>query len=381
MGDFLEPIRTWNPSRVGGDDFMYVDVSAVDSATKRIARPVRVGAAEAPSRARRLIRTGDVLVSTVRPNLNAIAVVPPTLDGATASTGFAVLRPSSELDERYLFHWVRTPAFVSDMVKKSTGASYPAVSERIVKESNIPLPSAKEQRRIAGILDAADAIRSKRKAVVAHVDALTHSVFNALFGELEASSTVGELATIQGGLQVSTARARHPVEVPYLRVANAHRGRFDLAEIKTLRATEAEVARTRLIAGDLLFVEGHANPAEVGRVARWSDQIPLCVHQNHLIRARLDTSRLLPRFAEMWLNSDPGARHFRRAGRTTSGLNTISASTVRSAPIAVPPLADQQAFVARVAHIDAVRTTVQRALADDDELFASLQSRAFSGML
>ena len=124
MGDFLEPIRTWNPSRVGGDDFMYVDVSAVDSATKRIARPVRVGAAEAPSRARRLIRTGDVLVSTVRPNLNAIAVVPPTLDGATASTGFAVLRPSSELDERYLFHWVRTPAFVSDMVKKSlTGTS------------------------------------------------------------------------------------------------------------------------------------------------------------------------------------------------------------------------------------------------------------------
>jgi type I restriction enzyme S subunit len=169
--------------------------------------------------------------------------------------------------------------------------------------------------------------------------------------------------------------------VPYLRVANVHRGRLDLTEIKTLRATEAEVARTLLEEGDLLFVEGHANPLEVGRVAVWSSAVDGCVHQNHLIRARLNPTQMLPGFASAWLNSSRGAVHFLRSAKTTSGLNTISASTVRSAPVPRVPLDDQRRFVAAVDRVRQVRTAVEGALAAHDELFASLKARAFQGEL
>ncbi|NLJ54445.1 MAG: restriction endonuclease subunit S, partial [Intrasporangiaceae bacterium] len=233
----------------------------------------------------------------------------------------------------------------------------------------------------AGTLDQADAIRAKRRQVLAHLDSLTQSIFHDMFGRDEATAEFGDVAEIQGGLQVSAKRAALPVEVPYLRVANAHRGRLDLAEVKTLRATEAEVDRTRLRKYDLLFVEGHANPLEVGRVAMWDGSVAGCVHQNHLIRGRIDKQRLLPVVALHWFNSVAGADHFRRAGRTTSGLNTISASTVRSAPIVLPDRGLQTQFADRVRQIEGTKSRLHAAVAADGELFASLQSRAFRGEL
>jgi type I restriction enzyme S subunit len=242
-------------------------------------------------------------------------------------------------------------------------------------------PPLAQQRRIAAILDAGDALRMARLALLASLDALLYAAFDSMFGDVVPHALMGEVAEIQGGLQVSAKRSNLPLEAPYVRVANVHRGRLDLSEVKTIRGTAPELARTRLAEGDLLFVEGHANPLEVGRVARWLGDIRNCVHQNHIIRARVDQTRLLPAFAEHWLNTDAGAAHFRRAGKTTSGLHTISAATVRSAPIAIPSLALQQTFVRLESEIRAQRSKVERALATEDELFASLQARAFSGRL
>jgi type I restriction enzyme S subunit len=153
---------------------------------------------------------------------------------------------------------------------------------------------------------------------------------------------LGECGEVQGGLQVSRKRQSLPIQRPYLRVANVYRDRLDLSEVKTIQTTELEATRTRLQQGDLLFVEGHANPNEVGRVAVWDGSIADCLHQNHLIRVRLNPGVLLPAFAVKWFNSPSGARHFRRAGNTTSGLNTISASTGRSAPTPLPSIAEQR---------------------------------------
>lgn len=158
--------------------------------------------------------------------------------------------------------------------------------------------------------------------------------------------TLSECGEVQGGLQVSRKRQSLPIQRPYLRVANVYRDRLDLSEVKKIQTTELEATRTRLQQGDLLFVEGHANPNEVGRVALWDGSIADCLHQNHLIRVRLDPSVLLPAFAVKWFNSPAGASHFRRAGKTTSGLNTISASTVRSAPTPLPSITEQRRIAA-----------------------------------
>ena len=81
------------------------------------------------------------------------------------------------------FHWVRSPLFVAEMVRRATGASYPAVSDRIVCDSKIPLPPLDEQKRIAEILDKADALQAKRRAASAQLDTLTQSIFLDMFGD------------------------------------------------------------------------------------------------------------------------------------------------------------------------------------------------------
>lgn len=389
LSELVESVATWNPLRAEPDDvFSYVDLSAVDQDAKRIVAARETACAEAPSRARQLVATDDVLVSTVRPNLNGVAQVTSDLDGATASTGFCVLRSkAAKLDASYLFQWVKSPSFVGDMVRKATGASYPAVSDRIIGESLIPLPPLAEQRRIAAILDQAEALRAQRRAAIAQLDSLGQAIFLEMFGDPVTNphglsmSSVGNVAEVQGGLQVTAARKDLPLELPYLRVANVYRGYLDLREIKTIRATNNEVRRTLLQRHDLLVVEGHGNPNEIGRSALWTAEISECIHQNHLIRVRFDPANVLPAFGCEYLNSPGGRQHLLRAGKTTTGLNTISVGNVRETPIALPPLHLQHAFAQRMHAIAKLKRAHRDGLERLDELFASLQHRAFRGEL
>lgn len=135
------PIEKWDPGKSEENkQIQYIDIASVDRELKSIESPQVVFSHEAPSRARQKVKSGDVLISTVRPNLNAVALVSDSLKDATASTGYCVLRCKSLLDERFLFYWVRSTYFIDDMVSQATGASYPAVSDKVIKESKIPLP-------------------------------------------------------------------------------------------------------------------------------------------------------------------------------------------------------------------------------------------------
>ena len=136
--------------------FQYVDIAGVDNINKRVNSARLILGAEAPSRARKKIRGNDVLVSSVRPNLNAVAIVPDHLDGGIASTGFCVLRANREsLDPLYLFLYVTTAHFIETMVSKARGANYPAVSDKDIREIEIPLPPLYMQRQFADITKAA----------------------------------------------------------------------------------------------------------------------------------------------------------------------------------------------------------------------------------
>lgn len=144
--------ETRNPADAPDSTFSYVDITSVDNVSKRIVAPKELLGRSAPSRARQVIRAGDVLVSTTRPNLNAVALVPPELDGQIASTGFCVLRPGAEIESEFLFSFVRTPAFISSLTELTKGALYPAVNDKQVFAQSISLPSKVEQRRIAARL-------------------------------------------------------------------------------------------------------------------------------------------------------------------------------------------------------------------------------------
>lgn len=328
------------------------------------------------------VPAGTVLLVT-RTSVGKVAIAGTELCFSQDIT--ALLPDSVKLDAGYLVHFLRTKE--DHFSRYARGATIKGITRQVVADLVIPLPPLEEQRRIAAILDRAETLRTQRRTALALLDSLTQSLFLDMFGDPVANpkrwsmSTIGDLAEVQGGLQVTSARKNLPVEVPYLRVANVYRGVLDLSEIKTIRATPAEIQRTTLVKDDLLVVEGHGNPNEIGRAALWNGEIEQCVHQNHLIRARFDCTKVQPVFASEYVNSPGGRQHLLRAGKSTSGLNTISVSNVRETPIALPPLPLQQTFATRIAAIEALKTTHRRALAALDALFASLQQRAFAGAL
>ena len=247
IGDLVSSVKKWNPRQDKTNALInYIDISSVNRETKEVEDVIKVFKHEAPSRARQLVAKGDVLVSTVRPNLNAVAHLEKEFDGATASTGFTVLRPDSKkICDRYLYYWVRSPYFVQDMIGRSTGASYPAVSDSIVKAYNIPLPPLEEQKRIAAILDKADAIRQSRQKAIALTEELLRSTFLDMFGDPVTNpkgwktKPLGEFLTTIIDYRGKTPK-KSSSGIPLISAANVHDGRVDLSHKQYISETDTE---------------------------------------------------------------------------------------------------------------------------------------------
>jgi type I restriction enzyme, S subunit len=137
----------------GSGEFDYIDISSVNNLTKQVEAPKRLPCSEAPSRARQRVRAGDVLVSMTRPNLNAVALVPHALDGATASTGFHVLRADTGTEPAWLFHAMQSPQFVAAMSELVQGALYPAVRPKDIRAFSLFVPPKAAQREVVAYLD------------------------------------------------------------------------------------------------------------------------------------------------------------------------------------------------------------------------------------
>lgn len=155
LGEILQKTETTNPLQSPEVEFQYIDVSSVSNSTFQTEVTHTLKGKDAPSRARRLVKTNDVLFATIRPTLRRIAVVPEHLDKQVCSTGYFVLRPKAEIDHRFLFYWLFTEGFMGQMEQLQKGASYPAVTDAEVRAQMIPFPPLPEQQRIVGILDEA----------------------------------------------------------------------------------------------------------------------------------------------------------------------------------------------------------------------------------
>ncbi len=384
LGSCVLRVETWNPLRAAPDEeFRYIDLSAVDQDTKSITEAREMACAEAPSRARQLVRTGDVLVSTVRPNLNGVARVPNDLNGATASTGFCVLRPDPEkLSGSYLFHWVKSAAFVGDMVSKATGASYPAVSDRIIFESLFPLPPLEEQRRIAAILDQAETLRTQRRTALALLDSLTQSLFLDMFGDPVANpkgckkTPFGNVCPTRLGKMLDAKQQTGQNTRRYLRNANVQWFHIDVSDLLEMDF-DADARETfRLQAGDLLICEG----GEPGRAAIWNGELEDVYYQKALHRGRPNPALAKADFL-VWLLWFLAKRGGLGDHVTAATIAHLTGEKLKAMEIPLPPLPLQQTFATRIASIEALKATHRRALAALDALFASLQQRAFAGQL
>lgn len=296
-----------------------------------------------------------------------------------------VLKPSNgTLDLKYLRR-VLENYDVRPFINGSTRSKLTkAQAERIP----IPFPPLEEQRRIAAILDKADALRRKRKRALELLDTLTQSIFLDMFGHNSDEIArwgdpvaLGDIADIGSGItkgRKSNGQATR--EIPYLAVVNVQDRRLNLSSVKTIEATEDEILRYRLQKDDLLLTEG-GDPDKLGRGTLWAGEIGEAIHQNHIFRVRLKSEVVLPLFLNWLISSPYGKRYFLSVAKQTTGIASINKTQLSEFPTIVPSI-DLQSKYVRLAQ--AIAADTRRLVSSEqraDFLFASLQHRAFSGQL
>lgn len=189
-----------------------------------------------------------------------------------------------------------------------------------------------------------------------------------------------QVLAISGGVTLGRKLSGRAVSTaPYLRVANVQRGRLDLTEVKEIEVPSDEIEKYRLEAGDLLITEG-GDWDKVGRTAVWADELPLCLHQNHVFRARRCSDELDLRWVELYLNSTVARDYFAGASKQTTNLASINMTQLRSCAFPVPPLAEQRRIVAKVTELlalcDQLKARLTAARAKHAQLAEALVAQA-----
>ncbi|MDE2059808.1 MAG: restriction endonuclease subunit S [candidate division NC10 bacterium] len=269
------------------------------------------------------------------------------------------------------------------MVRRATGASYPAISDRIILDSKLPALPLHEQRRIAEILDKADALRAKRRAALAQLDTLTQSIFLDMFGDPATNPKGWPVrrigALLESACYGTSERAEANGEFPVLRMNNITRtGEIDFTDMKYMDLKESQRERYLVRTGDVLF--NRTNSAElVGKTAIFRATQPMA-YAGYLIRLRMNRDND-PEYLSAFLNTGYTKRVLRGMCKSIIGMANINATELQAITIPEPPFVSQREFARRVLAVESLKRTHRASLTELNFLFASLQHRAFQGEL
>ncbi|MBR0884036.1 restriction endonuclease subunit S [Bradyrhizobium liaoningense] len=327
---------------------------------------------------------GDVLVAKITPCFeNGKAARTSSLNNPIGfgSTEFHVLRAGREIEPSYLFHLIWNSKLREVGAKNMTGsAGQKRVPADFLKRLEIPLSPLHEQRRIAAILDKADALRRKRKSAIELLDGLTQSIFQQMFGstsqfELKPLATIIDQAdrinygVVQPGDEVSDG-------VNLIRVSDLKNGLIDHTNLRKVSRAISDKHSRSLLRGNEILISCVGSIGEIAtaslreagfNIARAVARVPI---SDDVLRA----------FVADYLRSSVVQQYFTKELRTVS-QPTLNIKQISETLIPMPPPSKLREFLERR---DAVRSAVafaQQSGTSLDFLFSSLQHRAFSGQL
>jgi type I restriction enzyme S subunit len=336
------------------------------------------------------VQPGDVLFNaTNSPDLvGKTAFFPGLEEPAVFSNHFLRLRPQNgKVDGRYLTRWLnlqflhgRFKGICRQWVNQAT------VGRDALLSLKLPLPPLPEQRRIAEILDKADALRAKRRAALAQLDILTQSIFLDMFGDPGTNpkgwkkTTLGDLLTIplRNGLSPSNNGKVH-AEVLTLSAITGNGFDEKARKLATFRSRPPDNQQVHV--DDFLICRGNGNVHLVGRGHFPLRSMPNITFPDTIIAARISTAKMQPAFLEQVWNSDAVRRQIEGLARTTNGTLKVNQQILEAITFVRPPMSLQREFRDRLASVNTARTAQLASLDRLDALFASLQHRAFQGEL
>lgn len=379
-------------------EIRYIDIASIRR-TGHIDDPVELIFAEAPSRARRRVRAGDILISTVRPYLRAFARVREAPPNLVASTGFAVVTPGGEVDGDLLYQLVLSAPFVEHLVPRMTGTNYPAVSADSVAAFEFMLPPPREQHVIAQILSAIDDAIERSELVIERAQAAKQALAHELVtrglpgrharfkqtavGEIPEDWRIAELRDLVEAISYGTSAKCHleAIGLPVLRIPNVGQGQIDVSDLKYAKLSAAEIDRLRLKHGDILVIRTNGNPQVCGRFAMFRDLSGCWLYASYLLRLRPSGARIVPEYLEAALSSRSGREQLRGSIRTSAGNYNLSAGGLAKLLLPLPTLDEQEKMVALWSAVDAKLQSEQEFVKRRREVKRQLASALLTGEL
>jgi type I restriction enzyme, S subunit len=368
IGKAVVKTKQRHPRKKPDEVFQYVDVSAVSNTSFKITGAAPTLGSEAPSRARKAIQTDDVLFATVRPTLKRIALVPPELDGAIASTGYCILRcDKAKVDLGFLSSFLITDHFNARMAGLERGASYPAVRDSDVTASWFPLPPLPEQKKIAHILSTVQrAIEAQERIIQTTTElkkALMHKLFTeGLRHEPQKQTEIGPIpqswevvrcedvcGTINVGIVVKPSSYYMKDGVPAFRSQNVREDRIQPEPMVYIseEANNGPVKKSKLSAGDVLIVRT-CYPGTSCVVPPEFDGSN-CID---LIFVRPNKEKLRSHYLSRFFNSD-AAKVQVQAGKIGLAQQHFNVGAVKNTQMPLPPTDQQDEIVSHLELIDA----------------------------
>ena len=321
----------------------------------------------------------DVLYSKIRPVLNK--VVAPDFEGICSADIYPLRPINGKLCKEFLVHLLRSDDFLGYTATCSSRTNIPKINRDALFAYQVMLPPLPEQRRIAAILDKADAIRRNRQGCETLAQSLARSLFREMFGDIDSitcrwsTRRLGELLSFM--TSGSRGWAAHYTDSGdrFLRIQNVGNDELLLDDIAFVRPPDTtEARRTSVQPGDVLL----SVTADLGRSAAVPEGIGTAYINQHLCILRAPS--IEPRFLSAFFTSPSGRRQVlgRNRQAVKAGLNF---DDVRSFLIPVPPIELQREFANRAAQADHLRHSFGATLLELEELFDSLVQRAFRGEL
>lgn len=393
VGDYC--LRTKNHKWTDGsaETYEYVDLSSVCRDSLMITSSASVSADNAPSRAKKIIAQGDVIFATTRPTLRRVAKVSSDYDCQICSTGFTVMRPDGgKLDTSYLFYYIQTEFFMERMEKLQRGASYPAVTDTDVKESEIPIPPLSEQEEIVEVLDTAFAAIDQAKANIeqniANAKELFQSKLNQIFsqkGEGWVETTLKEQVELVPGYAFKSKEYdKSGKGVRLLRGDNIMQGYFRWEDVKMWPKEKCEgYEKFELRENDVVLAMDRPWVAAGLKVSVIKEEDLPCLQVQRTARLRTNES-LSWQYLFNLIRSDFFI-NFILGGQTGIGVPHISGKQILSFAFSLPSIEQQELVANNISSLSIAAEQIQKSyqtkLASLDELKKSILQKAFAGEL
>lgn len=338
---------------------------------------------------KQLLRSGDVLIAASSGSLDVVGKAAPILNDYEGAFGAfcKVLRPNqSRINPSYFAHFFKTVEYRRIVSSLAAGANINNLRNEHLDDLLIPLPPLPEQRRIAAILDKADALRTKRREALAQLDRLAQSIFVEMFGEPVTNSKgwpthpLRELASrIQIGPFGSQLHEEDYVEggIPLVNPTHIQQGQIKPDWTLTVpHSKHAQLEQYHLSKGDLIL----GRRGEMGRCAVVSPDEDGWLCGTGSLFVRPNASVLSSRYLQAVISSPSMRRHLENVSQGVTMAN-LNKDIVGALPIALPPKEVQDIYFSRIGSVSGLIERHGLSEKAQQDLFASLQHRAFRGEL